>query len=296
MNRGWLSLILLTLALLVTVREARATSNCTIVSVTPCNFPNFVTTAPQLDTTGSILFNCTQNDTTVQVRITAGSGTINNRRFAGAATFNYQIYKDAARTQIFGTNTTQRLDIPSPVLGLNTVTTYCRIPPGENPAVGSYSDNPTVRLISSTTDTADHNVYATQNGSCSTSVTAHLAFGAYDPVGANATTPADATATLSVNCTNQMPYTVTAGQGANAATGSTASVPLRQMASGANRLGYFIYQNSGRTLVLGNTSATGIALVGMGSAAPTTIYGRIPAGQNKPVGTYSDTIIMTVTF
>ena len=68
-------------------------------------------------------------------------------------------------------------------------------------------------------------VSATISSSCV--ITAHpLAFGTYDPLGVNATTDATQTTTVTVQCVEELPATITLDQGLYPATGSTATVPL----------------------------------------------------------------------
>lgn len=145
------------------------------------------------------------------------------------------------------------------------------------------------------TSTDNLSVTATISANCTISTSA-VAFGAYDPIVTNASSALDGTGTVTTTCTNGSAVTVTLGQGSNADTGSTDAVPLRQMASGANRLAYFLYSDSGRTTVWGNTAGTGKADTGTGAASALTVYGRVTAGQNKPTGSYSDTVVATVTF
>jgi spore coat protein U-like protein len=123
-----------------------------------------------------------------------------------------------------------------------------------------------------------------------------LAFGAYDPVSANASSPKDGTATLTVTCTSGSTGNITLDQGDNANTGSTDAVPLRRMINGSNHLAYYLYQDSERTTVWGNTTATDVAHLGTGSSASVTVYGQIPGGQNVPAAAYTDTVTATITF
>jgi spore coat protein U domain-containing protein, fimbrial subunit CupE1/2/3/6 len=146
------------------------------------------------------------------------------------------------------------------------------------------------------TATSNLAVTATVSANCSIS-TAPVAFGAYDPVVANATTPLDGTGTVTVTCTSGDAATITLGQGSNAATGSTDTAPLRQMKdTGSDVLAYSLYSDSGRTTAWGNTAGTGLAETGTGSAQALTVYGAVAAGQNVPAGSYSDTVVATVTF
>lgn len=120
---------------------------------------------------------------------------------------------------------------------------------------------------------------------------APLAFGNYDPT---ATSPVDTTATLSVLCTVGTSFTV----GLNAGTGSGATVTTRQMTNGANTLNYALYQEATRTSNWGNTPGTDTpaATTAPVLASTLTVYGRLPASQNVPVGSYADTVTVTVNY
>lgn len=144
------------------------------------------------------------------------------------------------------------------------------------------------------TQTANLDVTATIAANCTISTTA-VAFGAYDPIVANAgATAKDATGTVVTTCTTGSAPTITLAEGANAATGSTAAIPIRQMASGVNRLGYALYSDAARTVVWSNT---GVATpTASGTAQSNTVYGRVSGGQNKPTGSYADVVVATVTF
>jgi spore coat protein U-like protein len=68
------------------------------------------------------------------------------------------------------------------------------------------------------------------------------------------------------------------------------------MSNGTDVLKYDLYSDSGRTTVWGNTAGTGKTHTGTGSSTDLTVYGTLPHGQNKSVGSYSDTVLATVTF
>ena len=152
-------------------------------------------------------------------------------------------------------------------------------------------------LAHAATSTANLAVSATVTANCSISATSALAFGAYDPVVANASTDLDGTGTISVTCTSGAPATITLGEGANANTGSTAAAPLRRMTDGSsNYISYSLYSDSGRTVIWGNDATVDVATTGTGAAEAHTVYGRIASGQNVPAGSYNDTVVATVTF
>jgi spore coat protein U-like protein len=134
-------------------------------------------------------------------------------------------------------------------------------------------------------------VTATVNAQC-TVTTGAVAFGTYNPLTA---TDNDATGSLNVTCTNGTAWTAAAGIG----TGTGATLASRKMKSGSNLLDYVLYTDSGRTTVWGDgTSSTAtVGATGTGSAQSTTIYGRLPGGQSSaPVGSYADTVAVTIAF
>jgi spore coat protein U-like protein len=146
------------------------------------------------------------------------------------------------------------------------------------------------------TATSNLSVTASVTANC-TITTAPVAFGAYDPITANATAALNGTGTVSVTCTNGATTTVTLGQGANADTGSTAAVPARRLSDGGTDfLSYALYSDTGRTTVWGDTAGSGVAHTGTGTLTALTVYGAVTAGQNVPAGNYADTVVATITF
>jgi spore coat protein U-like protein len=132
--------------------------------------------------------------------------------------------------------------------------------------------------------------------SCTTSAQG-VAFGNYDPLSA---LPTDSTGDVSVTCTNLISlfvnYTVALS------TGISGSYASRQLDAGGNRLNYNLYTDLTHLLVWGNGTggtsqiSAGFLVVLLGITAHHTVYGRIPARQNASVGSYSDTITVTVTY
>jgi spore coat protein U-like protein len=152
-------------------------------------------------------------------------------------------------------------------------------------SVNSYAVPPTANLA----------VSATISANCTIDTTA-VAFGAYDPIVTNLTAAKDGTGSVKTVCTTGSSPIVTLGQGLQAL-GDVPAAPVRQMASGTNRLGYFLYQDSGHGTLWGNTAGTGKApAVINGQLDTLTVYGQITGAQNVPTGEYTDTVIATVTF
>ena len=99
----------------------------------------------------------------------------------------------------------------------------------------------------------------------------------------------DAQSTVSVTCTSGSPYSIGMDNGANA------SGTQRRMKTGANFLNYNLYVDAGRSTTW--TTAAPALGTGNGSAQSVSIYGRVPSiGTAPPPGTYSDTVLMTITY
>lgn len=144
--------------------------------------------------------------------------------------------------------------------------------------------------------TANVSVTATVTARCDISTTTAVAFGAYDPVGANVSTDVEEEGVLAVTCTNGAEATVTLDEGDHADTGSTAANPTRRMSDGEtveSFLGYSLYTDSGYQTEW--DGVTGQAYTGTGTADTLTVYAVLPGGQNVPAGSYSDTVVATIT-
>lgn len=150
-----------------------------------------------------------------------------------------------------------------------------------------------ITAMASGSDSDNMAVSATVSDSCTISAGA-LSFGTYDTV-SGAAVPGEAT--LSVACTEGASAVLTLGQGSNPDTGSDDSAPLRQMGSSANRLAYTLYQDVGHGDLWGNTEVTGVPYTASSSApADITVFGEISGSQDVPSGSYTDTVVATVTF
>ena len=147
--------------------------------------------------------------------------------------------------------------------------------------------------VQATTATSTFTVTATVAASCTVAATS-LAFGNFT------LTQLDGTSTITLTCTNGTSYTV----GLDAGTSPSATTVARKMTgptvgSTVQYLSYALYSDPGRTTNWGATSASWVSGTGTGSAVPITVYGRIPAStanQTASIGSYSDTITVTVTY
>ena len=149
------------------------------------------------------------------------------------------------------------------------------------------------------TATSNLQVSATVSASCALTTTA-LDFGNYDPTGANSSSGnhLEITGSLTTNCSSGTVATITLGHGSNGHPLSSDTSPLRMLknAAGNQTLSYYLYSSLSPQTTWGNSASTGVAVTGTGSAATTTIYGRIPKGQSVQAGSYTDTVVATVTY
>jgi len=141
------------------------------------------------------------------------------------------------------------------------------------------------------TETSNLSVSATVDNSCSIT-TSPASFGGYNP-----NYNAVAQGTIQADCLTGSSATITLGQGANAASGSTDASPSRRLSNGSGSfLNYDLYQDSSATLIWGNTSGTGVVINDTGNGVTKEVNGKIPSGQNVPAGSYTDTVVATITF
>jgi len=147
--------------------------------------------------------------------------------------------------------------------------------------------------------TATDNMAVTTDVGISCTITvADLTFTSYDPTYG---VDNDSTGSVTSTCTTGGAVVLTLGQGANADSSSTDAAPIRRMvgttgAAAGTFLNYGLYQEGGRTTVFGNTSDTGGSFTATGGADVTTVYGRIPKEQAAAVGSFVDSVSVTLTY
>lgn len=112
----------------------------------------------------------------------------------------------------------------------------------------------------------------------------------YNPLSGS---PKTASGTVTVGCNG---IGVLSGYTISLSIGPGSSYFARELVSGTNRLSYNLYKDDGT--VWGNgLGGTGVNAYGGLLSLSTVDYnvnGRIPAGQDKPAGTYTATITITV--
>jgi spore coat protein U-like protein len=130
------------LALGVLAFAGTAGAACTISAATGPAFGSYDPLAPApLDAAGSITYTCTPPRPTVQLS-TGSSGTYSARTLrSGSATIRYNLYLDAARTQVWGDGSGGTwTDRALPGNRTRTLPIYGRIPPLQDAVAGSYFD------------------------------------------------------------------------------------------------------------------------------------------------------------
>jgi spore coat protein U-like protein len=126
--------------------------------------------------------------------------------------------------------------------------------------------------------TTSFQVTANVQSACTVTAT-DLAFGNYS---ASLGVPVDSTSSITVTCSNGLPYGVSVGANANART------MARTLGGGS--LDYGMFNEAARS------TAFAVAAVGSGLVQNHTVYGRIPANQFVPTGNYTDTVNVTVNY
>jgi spore coat protein U-like protein len=117
-----------------------------------------------------------------------------------------------------------------------------------------------------------------------------LSFGGYDPLVIHAASSLDASAILTVTCTKGITMNVLVDDGSHESAGA------RRMASGSQNLSYELYRDASRSSRWERGNVRALRAGGVFSPTTLGVYGRIPAGQVVPAGSYSDTVTATVDF
>lgn len=125
-------------------------------------------------------------------------------------------------------------------------------------------------------------------GACTVSAT-DLDFGTTGVL----TSSNDTTNTISINCNNLLPYSISLNDGLSGVGDPTA----RKMVNGPNQITYGIYQDAAHLNPWGDNIGTNtVGGTGTGSVQSYTAHGRVPVQSTPTPGTYTDTIIVTVTY
>lgn len=165
------------------------------------------------------------------------------------------------------------------VIGIATLPTATWLPTG------------LISAAEASSKTQNLTVSATVNTNCNFPGSAtDVAFGTYDPVSANLTTPLDAAGNFYLSCTKGGSAVMSVSLGAQA------SGAQRRMIASGNYLNYDIYSDTGRTTAWNMTTTVNASFATTSNKQQFFVYGRIPAGQDVATGSYADTITVTATY
>ncbi len=124
------------------------------VWTSPVNFGSYdVFSATPTDSTGTISVLCTQQTSvTGSIGPSPNSGGFDPRQMqlsTGSELLDYNLFRNPARTQIWGDGTGGTYTVSGTVPGFSivNVNVYGRIPPGQDVLVGSYTEALTVTII-----------------------------------------------------------------------------------------------------------------------------------------------------
>jgi spore coat protein U-like protein len=81
--------------------------------------------------------------------------------------------------------------------------------------------------------------------------------------------------------------------------GTTNAAPTaRKMSKGAETVTYGLYKDTNRSQPWGDATTPGstVAGTGTGAAQVLTVYGRVPPQTTPTPGTYTDTVVVTLTY
>ena len=119
-------------------------ASCTI-SVTSVAFGSYnVFTTTSDDSTGTVSYTCNSTAANISISLSRGSSSSFSPRTLrkGSEVLNYNLYRNAARTNIWGDGTsgTSVYSRPNPPNNGVNVTIYGRIPALQDVSAGNYSD------------------------------------------------------------------------------------------------------------------------------------------------------------
>jgi spore coat protein U-like protein len=311
-------------AFVLALQSSASAQTCTVTDTVMAFGTNVdVLAGAAVDTTSTLQVICSGGSggaggQRICINIGAGSASdATSRQLTGPGgnKARFDLYQDAGRTTLWGSWQTGfdtggvQLEVARNTT--TNVTVFGRFFGSQQTAVaGSYTSTftanpfityadknqaaatcPTGNLTASSSTSAT----VTISSNCNISTTA-LNFGTTGLLASNI----DASGTISAQCNNTLPYSIGLDNGSNA------SGSQRRMKQGSsNFVNYNLYTDTGRTsawtTTTSTTSCTGgtgtcVTNTGTGASQNITVYGRVPSQSNPPQGTYSDTVLVTITF
>ncbi len=214
----------------------------------------------------------------------------------GSQNLNYNVYLDAAYSSPFGLSgaISMAISLNSSGAGSQSFTLYYRVPSGQGAVpTGSYSTVLSLALDTFSSPScsglvgamaSNVAVSASNQGGCTVSG-GTLNFGSVGLLSSNV----DQAATITPTCSSGVSYTISLDGGQHGGTSAT----NRKMVNGANSVTYGLFTDAARSSGWYGASVGG---TGTGSAQSFTVYGRVAPQSTPPPATYTDTVVITVTF
>jgi len=300
------------LGLLAMLAATQADAQSCTVSLTNVAFGTVdVLPGTAVDTTATVTVACSGGGSAVTACVSIGCGSAcdaTSRQMTGPSsnTARYDLYSDSSRTTLWGSWQTgwdtAGVQVSVPKNSSTNQTVYARFLASQQTAVaGSYTATLTSQPFitykksdgtncptGSLTNSGSASVTATISNSCTIGATT-ISFGSQGILSTNK----DATGTLSIQCTVSLPYVVSLDGGLSGATNPT----QRKMTFNSANILYGLYQDSARSVAWGSSSGVNtVSGTGTGLTQSLTVYGRVAPQTTPAPGTYSDTIIATVTY
>lgn len=278
------------------------------------------------DGVGNIAIRCSSGNLDLlrsfEMRINLGDGAAGvigtQRRMTSSSTSTalaYDLYRDSARSQVFGGTNSSRGGQSRDLSGTDTlrqmITTGFNVPiyaraAAQQPTVspGTYQSafnrgQPdalveyrgcllNIVCPNWTTATFSFNVRAQVQPNCRV-VADDLDFGTHGFLDR----AVDAASQIRVTCTAGTAHSLGIGYGLQGT--GLADRHMRDLAG--NRIRYELFRNEGRTQPWGLvTDGNAAVSAGTGSTSALTVYGRVPAQATPRPGNYTDTVVVTVTY
>ena len=313
------TLLLIAIAFIaLAVSSPALAQSCSVTNASGSYGSINVLSGAAVDTTSTFTVTCSgkkNNTVRLCIEMSAGSPTDAGKRALsnGAKFLDHEFYSDASRTQVWGSwgavvtaygsgGVTYDLLLNSSGSASHTFTLYARVLANQQaaaPLAYSWSaTSPGTKYGYLGTSSCPTGGSSTNGGStvwtatvatnCAVSATG-INFGSSGTITSNV----DATGSLTVQCTNATPYTVALNGGNSGASDPT----KRKMAKGAETITYGLYRDTARTQPWGSTSGTNtVGGTGTGSNQALSVYGRVASQSTPSPGTYTDSVVVTVTY
>lgn len=297
---------------------AATAQTCTVTATGLTFNPVDVLLGSSVDTTGTVSVQCTgAKNTTVRVCLNIGypngaSPGGNRIAISGTDQLAFQLYTDAARTNIWGSylaggpvgvslnvsikgsgsSSTVNQTVYGRVFGSQSTAgfgTFAALFSGTNAHFAAqYALGADCTTMTGGSNQFPFTVSAIVPAKCSVS-NATLDFGARPVLSSNV----DASTNLSVSCSRSLPYSVALNGGLTGATDPT----QRAMSKVSERVYYGLYRDAARSQAWGSTTNVNTySGTGTGVAQSVPVYGRVPPQTTPSPGTYTDTVVVTLTY